>query len=61
MSAGASGENSREFVSEFQEFDLILCKAPVSNFFVSLLSYPGESAFLDLGNSRLSAHTPCLR
>ena len=31
-SAGASSKNSRGFASKFQEFDSILCKAPVSNF-----------------------------
>lgn len=31
-SVGASGKNSRGFASKFQEFDSILCKAPVNNF-----------------------------
>lgn len=53
--AGASSKNSREFVSKFQDFELILCRAPLSNFCVSFLSCLGDSAFLALGNSHFSA------
>lgn len=56
--AGAASKNSREFVSKFQDFELILCRAPVSNFCVSFLSCLGDSAFLGLGNSHFSAQAP---
>lgn len=57
-SAGASGKNSRELISKFQELEPIFYRAPVSNFCVSFLSCLGDSAFLGLGNSHFSAQAP---